>query len=51
MHELAEAVVLSRSGLARLVDRLEKARYVTRAPCPEDRRGQDAVLTRSEKPP
>lgn len=45
MHELADAVVLSRSGLTRLVDRLDKAGYVTRSPCPEDRRGQHAVLT------
>ena len=45
MHELADAVVLSRSGLTRLVDRLHKAGYVSRAPCPEDRRGQHAVLT------
>lgn len=45
MHELADAVVLSRSGLTRLVDRLDKAGYVTREACPEDRRGQHAVLT------
>ncbi len=45
MHELADAVVLSRSGLTRLVDRLHKAGYVARTPCPEDRRGQHAVLT------
>ncbi len=49
MHELADAVVLSRSGLTRLVDRLDKAGYVTRAPCPEDRRGQHAVLTSKGK--
>ena len=49
MHELADAVVLSRSGLTRLVDRLDKAGYVTRAPCPEDRRGQHAVLTAKGK--
>jgi DNA-binding MarR family transcriptional regulator len=45
MHELAEAVVLSRSGLTRLVDRLYAEGLVDRAPCPEDRRGQHAVLT------
>ena len=49
MHELADAVVLSRSGLTRLVDRLNKAGYVTRSPCPEDRRGQHAVLTAKGK--
>lgn len=46
MHELADAVVLSRSGLTRLVDRLDKAGLVQRKPCPEDGRGQLAVLTR-----
>lgn len=46
MHELAEAVVLSRSGLTRLVDRLHQAGLVQRRPCPEDGRGQLAVLTR-----
>ena len=49
MHELAESVVLSRSGLTRLVDRLDKAGYVRREPCPEDRRGQHAVLTAEGK--
>lgn len=49
MHELAEAVVLSRSGLTRLVDRLDRAGYVKRAQCPEDRRGQHAVLTAEGK--
>lgn len=49
MHELAEAVVLSRSGLTRLVDRLDKAGYVKREACPEDRRGQHAVLTPNGK--
>ena len=45
MHELASAVVLSRSGLTRLVDRLEKAGLLRREPHPEDRRGSFAVLT------
>jgi DNA-binding MarR family transcriptional regulator len=49
MHQLAAAVVLSRSGLTRLVDRLDKAGFVTRSPCPEDRRGQHAVLTAEGK--
>lgn len=47
MHELADAVVLSRSGLTRLVDRLDRAGLVERRPCPEDGRGQLAVLTRN----
>jgi DNA-binding MarR family transcriptional regulator len=45
MHELARAVVLSRSGLTRLVDRLEKEGLLTRQPDPADRRGAFAVIT------
>lgn len=45
MHELARAVVLSRSGLTRLVDRLERAGLLRREPTPDDRRGSFAVLT------
>lgn len=45
MHELARVVVLSRSGLTRLVDRLEKAGLLRRKPDPEDGRGSFAVLT------
>ena len=45
MHELAGAVVLSRSGHTRLADRLEKAGLLRREPDPEDGRGSFAVLT------
>src|SRR5262245_56887236 len=45
MHELARSVVLSRSGLTRLVDRLESAGLLRRQPDPADRRGAYAVLT------
>ena len=45
MHELARAVVLSRSGLTRLVDKLEKAGLLRREPDPADGRGSFAVLT------
>lgn len=45
MHELAAKVVLSRSGLTRLVDRLEKEGFLCREPDPTDRRGAFAVLT------
>ncbi len=45
MHELARAVVLSRSGLTRLVDRLERAGLLRREPDPADGRGSFAVLT------
>ena len=45
MAELAEKVVLSRSGLTRLVDRLEKEGYLRREIDPDDRRGFFAILT------
>ncbi len=45
LHELADRVVLSRSGLTRLVDRLENAGLLARQPDPMDRRGAFAVLT------
>ena len=45
MTELAERVLLSRSGLTRLVDRLERDGLVARRSCPSDARGTLAVLT------
>lgn len=45
MTELAEAVLLSRSGVTRLVDRLEKVGLVTRAKVAADGRGVTARLT------
>ncbi|HEY9860475.1 MAG TPA: MarR family transcriptional regulator [Candidatus Obscuribacterales bacterium] len=45
LSELADRVLLSRSNLTRLVDRLEKAGLLRRQPCPSDRRGTFAVLT------
>ncbi len=47
MHELADAVRLSPSGLSRLVDRLEARGLLERQPCSDDRRCQFAVLTGS----
>jgi DNA-binding MarR family transcriptional regulator len=44
MAELADSVMLSRSGLTRLVDRIEKAGYVRREPSPDDARGTFTVL-------
>lgn len=44
LNELARAVVLSRSGLTRLLDRLEAAGLLRREPCLDDRRGAFAVL-------
>ena len=45
MHELAHAVVLSRSNLTRLIDRLEGAGLTLRERCPDDRRGAFAAIT------
>jgi DNA-binding MarR family transcriptional regulator len=45
MSELADRLLLSRSGATRLVDRLESAGYVARASCATDRRGLWAHLT------
>jgi DNA-binding MarR family transcriptional regulator len=45
MTELAGRVLLSRSGLTRLVDRLERGGLVERAACPTDARVTHAVLT------
>lgn len=45
MADLAERVVLSRSGLTRLVDRLEREGYLRREASTEDRRGTLAALT------
>lgn len=45
MHELADRVILSRSGISRLVDRLEADRLVVRTACSTDGRGAEAVLT------
>jgi DNA-binding MarR family transcriptional regulator len=47
MSELAEALLLSPSGLTRRLDGLVAAGYVERAKCPTDRRGAYAVLTDS----
>jgi DNA-binding MarR family transcriptional regulator len=45
MTELADAVLLSRSGVTRLVDRLEKGGLVARCPVESDGRGVAARLT------
>jgi DNA-binding MarR family transcriptional regulator len=47
MHDLARRVVLSRSNLSRLADRLEDAGLVAREDSAEDRRGYDLALTRA----
>jgi DNA-binding MarR family transcriptional regulator len=45
MSELADRLVLSRSGVTRLVDRLEAESLVERHSCATDRRGSWATLT------
>ena len=45
MTELADAVLLSRSGVTRMVDRLERLGLVTRGRVAEDGRGIAATLT------
>jgi len=45
MSELARSALLSRSGLTRLVDKLEKEKLIERHACKEDGRVQHARLT------
>jgi DNA-binding MarR family transcriptional regulator len=45
MGELAEAIVLSRSGLTTVVDRMEEAGLLQRRLVPGDRRAVDVALT------
>jgi DNA-binding MarR family transcriptional regulator len=45
MAELADRVLLSRSGMTRLVDRLEREGMLARDKCSSDARGYFAVLT------
>ncbi|MBC7640635.1 MAG: MarR family transcriptional regulator [Rhodoferax sp.] len=45
MSELADEVVNSRSRLTHTVNRLERAGWVARRPCPQDGRGVECLLT------
>ena len=45
MHDLADSALLSRSGLTRLIDRLEREKLVKRVSCESDARGAYAELT------
>jgi DNA-binding MarR family transcriptional regulator len=45
LSEVADKVLISRSNLTRLIDRLESAELLQRKRCPNDRRGAYAVLT------
>jgi DNA-binding MarR family transcriptional regulator len=47
MKDIASSLLISRSGLTRIVDDLEDKGYVERRTCPTDARGLDAVLTDS----
>ncbi len=47
MSELADRLVISRSGVTRLVDRLESQGLVARSQCTPDGRGAYAVLTQA----
>jgi len=47
MNVLADRVILSRSGITRLIDRLEAGGLVERAACASDARGAEAVLSRT----
>ena len=45
MSEIADSVLLSRSGLTRLVDRLERDGLIERRDCATDKRGANAAIT------
>jgi DNA-binding MarR family transcriptional regulator len=47
MRDLAASIILSRSGLTRLADRLEREGLIRRESCSSDARGAYAVLTRA----
>ena len=47
MAELADRLLMSRSGLTRMVDRLQAEGWVRREPSPDDARGMYTVLTRA----
>src|SRR4051794_7109387 len=45
MSQLAQQVLLSKSGVTRLIDRLVADGFVERSACSHDARGAEAVLT------
>jgi DNA-binding MarR family transcriptional regulator len=47
MCDLADSVLLSRSGMSRLVDRLERDALLCRAACTNDARGAFACITQA----
>src|SRR5258705_551228 len=44
---LEQELLLAQYNLSRLLDRLEKAGYIERRPCPDDGRGQIVAITAS----
>ena len=46
MHDLADSILLSKSGLTRLVDRMARAGLIERASCETDRRVVYATITK-----
>lgn len=44
---LADATIYTRSGITRIIKRMEKEGYILRQSCPEDRRGSYAFLTKA----
>lgn len=45
MQDLSDAIVLSKSGLTRLIDRMERDGLVCRSACAADKRGMFAEIT------
>lgn len=46
MQDLSDAIVLSKSGLTRLIDRMEREGLVCRFACAQDKRGMFAQITK-----
>jgi DNA-binding MarR family transcriptional regulator len=51
LSDLAQAIVLSPSGLSKLIDRMQEAGLVERQPDPEDARSTYAAITRHGRAP
>lgn len=47
LSDLAEVLLVNRTSVTRLADRLEKAKLIRREVCQDDRRGAYAVLTQA----
>jgi len=45
LQRLMDTVLMTKSGVSRLIDRMEAAGLVARTGCPSDRRGAFAVIT------